>query len=53
MQVILSSLPVATEWAVLEFSNLRLPDGFDVTLIDPSTKWGEWSSVALKLSAAN
>ena len=51
--VFYTSLPVATEWAVLEFSNPRLPVEFDVTLIDASTKWGEWSAVALKLSATN
>ena len=36
--VFYTSLPVAKEWAVLEFSNPRLPDEFDVTQIDASTK---------------
>ena len=41
-------LPLAVEWAILDFSNIQLPDEFDITLIDAGTKWGEWSAIALK-----
>jgi hypothetical protein len=41
-------LPLAVEWAILDFSNTQLPDEFDITLIDAGTKWGEWSAIALR-----
>jgi hypothetical protein len=43
-----TELPLSIEWSALEFSNSELPDEFDVTLIDASTKWGEWSAIALQ-----
>lgn len=43
-----SVLPIATEWAVLEFSDKKFPDSFTVKLSDNGDAWGEWSAIALK-----
>lgn len=42
-----TTLPLASEWTVLHFSNENLPDTFDVTFLDVGTKWGEWSAIAV------
>lgn len=47
-----TSLPLALEWSVLEFSNPELPEEFSVTFIDAGTRWGEWSAIALQLPVA-
>lgn len=42
------TLPAATEWVKLEFSNSNLPERFSVRFSDQGTTWGEWSAIALK-----
>lgn len=43
-----TELPHLENWAVLRFSNPRLPEEFDVTFVDAGTQWGEWSAIALR-----
>lgn len=43
-----STLPVATEWGVLDFSNEKFPDSFNIKISDDGDAWGEWSAIALK-----
>jgi hypothetical protein len=43
-----TALPLAIEWAILEFYGDELPDQFSVSLVDAGTKWGEWSAIALR-----
>lgn len=45
---LISILPVAPDWLLLEFSSDLLPEEFDIVLSDDGQGWGEWSSVALK-----
>jgi len=45
-----SFLPNTSEWVLLEFSNIKLPDKFIVKFLDGGDGWGEWSAVGLKLS---
>jgi hypothetical protein len=45
-----SFLPNTSEWVLLEFSNINLPDKFIVQFLDGGDGWGEWSAVGLKLS---
>lgn len=44
----ISVLPIATEWAALDFSDKRLPESFTIKLSDNGDAWGEWSAIALK-----
>jgi hypothetical protein len=42
-------LPVSTEWVLLDFSSIILPDeGFIVKFSDNGPGWGEWSAIALR-----
>jgi hypothetical protein len=43
----IDALPATSEWVLLEFSNVSLPDEFNVKFVDGGDGWGEWSSVAL------
>jgi len=43
-----STLPVAVDWVLLDFSNDLLPEKFEVIFSDRGTDSGEWSAVALK-----
>ena len=43
-----STLPVAVDWVLLDFSNDLLPEEFAVKFSDRGTGWGEWSAIALK-----
>ncbi|NVZ22294.1 hypothetical protein HX794_21865 [Pseudomonas costantinii] len=43
-----STLPVATEWGVLDFSNSKFPESFSIKISDDGDAWGEWSAIALK-----
>src|SRR5262249_43910363 len=42
------TLPAATDWVLLDFSNDLLPEEFAVKFSDEGTDWGEWSAIALK-----
>lgn len=42
-----AEMPPAPEWTVLEFSSARLPDRFELRLVDDGRGPGEWSAVAL------
>lgn len=48
-----TSLPIVTDWSILHFSNPKLPDKFDLTLIDSGTSWGEWIAIGLKQKNRN
>lgn len=48
-----TALPIALEWSALAFSNIQLPNEFDVTFIDGGTKWGEWSAIALRTESSH
>ncbi len=42
-------LPVSTEWVLLDFSSIILPDeDFIVKFSDNGPGWGEWSAIAVK-----
>lgn len=44
-----SKLPKSTEWALLDFSSMILPDGdFIIKFSDNGADWGEWSAIALR-----
>ncbi|WP_447096480.1 hypothetical protein [Pseudomonas sp. CF10PS3] len=43
-----SVLPIATEWAALDFSDKRFPESFTIKISDNGDAWGEWSAIALK-----
>jgi hypothetical protein len=45
-----TELPIAIAWSILDFNNPKLPNEFDITLIDAGTKWGEWSTIAVKIN---
>ena len=40
--------PPKSEWLFLEFSDVLLPDVFDVKITDKGAGWGEWSAIGLK-----
>jgi hypothetical protein len=42
-----TALPPELNWAVLDFSNPRLPQHFSAVFEDAGSGWGEWSAVAL------
>ncbi len=45
-------LAVSTEWALLDFSSMILPDGdFIIKFSDNGADWGEWSAIAVKQSS--
>jgi hypothetical protein len=44
----ISTLPIATEWVALDFSDKRFPDSYTIKLSDNGDAWGEWSAIALK-----
>jgi len=44
----IDALPETSKWVLLEFSNAKLPDEFDVKFVDGGDGWGEWSAIALR-----
>ena len=50
---LISTLPVALEWILLEFSSDRLPDTFEIEFIDNGDSWGEWSAISLLSKEVN
>jgi len=42
------ALPVSTEWSLLDFNSMILPDGdFVVKFSDQGAGWSEWSAIAV------
>lgn len=45
----LENLPATSEWVLLEFSNIKLPNEFTVRFVDGGGGWGEWSAIGINL----
>lgn len=40
-------LPVSADWKLIEFSDLNLPEIFNVEFKDSGADWGEWSAIVV------